>query len=61
MDSEIGVGRNWSSDSADSCLKFWTNSLESVRMMSLSTRRGLRNSSSEPCDEAMESMVFFFF
>lgn len=45
MDSVIGVGRNWSSDSAASCVKTDANSQAIVAMRSRSTRRGWRKAS----------------
>lgn len=53
MDSEMGVGRNWSSDSADSLLKVSVNSRESSWTTLELIERGLRNSSKELFNEAM--------
>jgi len=36
MDSEIGVGRNWSADSAASCLNVELNAFESFHVVSVS-------------------------
>lgn len=53
MDSEMGVGRNWSSDSAESFLNVSVSSRDSSWTTLESIERGLRNSSNELLNEAM--------
>ncbi len=45
MDSEMGVGRNWSSDSADSVRKVEASSRESCRTVCVSMASGCRKAS----------------
>lgn len=59
IDSEMGVGKNWSSDSAESLRKVDASSLESSSTVWLSMANGRRNSSREGLMVSLNSRLWF--
>lgn len=57
MDSDIGVGKNWSRDSADRWVKFWRNCWERMWHVSMSMLMGSRKASSRACCSGVEAIV----